>query len=347
MARCAAGPAAVHRPDELKPGGAIMIRRLLLLALVAIGLAPGTWVRSDLPAPEFDEDVSVLRLTDLPSTLGPFEVIGAWQLKSTNEYFGSYSALRPTAPGQFLAASDRGHMMRFAIAGDRLRVQDMNRYNAEDRFADKFASDIEALATDPETGTIWAAYEGLNAIERRDSLLANPVRVRPARMRDWLSNSGPEAMLRFPDGSFIVIGEGTRAWTGKRLPAVKFDRDPVEDEAGVSFAFRAPEGFRPTDMAALPDGRVLFIIRRIVWGLPPRFEIGLVVADPSVIAKDQVWTGDVLTTFSRPFPTDNYEGLSVEHDGSYPVTITMISDDNNISYQRTLVAQLRWDGRSD
>lgn len=322
-----------------------MIRRWAVLAIVAVGLAPGTWIRSDLPAANFDSDVSILRITDLPDRLGPFAVLSAWQLKSTHDLFGSYSALVTTAPGQFLAASDTGSRMRFSIHGDRLHILGLDRFNAEDRFADKYASDIEALALDPDTGTIWAAYEGLNAIERRNAQLAEPQRVQPEAMADWPFNSGPEAMLRLPDGSFLVIGEGTGAWTGKQLPAVRFDGDPVEDEAATLFAFLPPEGFRPTDMANLPDGRVLFVIRRVVWGLPPRFEIGLLVADPAEIAADQVWQGTALTRFSRPFPTDNYEGLSVESDGAYPVTITLISDDNGALYQRTLVAQLRWDGQ--
>ncbi|WP_196793202.1 esterase-like activity of phytase family protein [Erythrobacter litoralis] len=324
-----------------------MKRRLILLACVALGLAPGTWVRSAVPPPDYDSCVAITRLTDLPPRLGPFVTLNAWELDSNHHLFGSYSALRATAPGEFLTASDRGNVLRFTIEGDRLGIGPMARFNGEDRFAEKRASDIEALAIDPKSGTVWAAYEGLNAIERRDARLRSPTRVRPPSMQDWRSNSGPEAMLRFDDGRFIVIGEGTTRWTDDRMPAVLFARDPAEGDPGMSFAFSAPEDFRPTDIAALPDGRVLFLLRRIVFGLPPRFEIGLLVADPAQIAEGETWSGELLTVFSRPFPTDNYEGLAVEPtDGGYPVTITMISDDNDIAYQRTLVAQLYWDGRA-
>jgi len=324
-----------------------MIRRLILLAIVIVALAPGTFVRSTLPPPDVESDITIARLTDLPENLGPFEVLNAWQLSSTNDWFGSYSALRATAPGRYLAVSDRGNALRFSIAGAQLSDGTLSRLPQDAVYADKYASDVEALATQPETGAVWLAYEGLNAIERRNADLTERKRVRPKAMANWLGNSGPEAMLRFPDGRFIVIGEGTRAWTDKRLPAVMFNGDPVEAEEAVEFAFRAPEDFRPTDMAALPDGRVLILLRRIVWGLPPYFEIGLLVANPARIEEGKVWNGKLLTTFKRPFPTDNYEGLSVESDGGFPVILTLISDDNGISYQRTLVAQLQWDGRSD
>ena len=111
-------------------------------------------------------------------------------------------------------------------------------------------------------------------------------------------------------------------------------------------AFQCPGEFSPTDMAPLPDGRVLILLRNFVWGLPPRFEVGLMVADPSEIAAGETWTGQMLAFFPRPFPIDNYEGLSVEwEEGGYPVTITLVSDDNDMRFQRTLLARLRWDGR--
>ena len=322
-----------------------MLRRLALLGCVAIGLAPGTWLRSDVPPPQFDSGVTITRIADVPATTGPFRTLHVWQLRSTNDRFGSYSALRAVAPGRFLTVSDRGNFMRFRVAGNRIGIDAMGRYNADARHADKFVSDIEALAHDPASGRVWAAYEGLNSIERRDAALENPVAVRPKAMTQWRSNRGPEAMVRFADGSFVVIGEGTRAWTDSRLPAVRFASDPVEGGAAIPFAFTAPDDFRPTDMAALPDGRVLILLRRVVFGFPPRFEVALMLADPSSIAEGESWTGTMLATFSRPFPTDNYEGLAVEPSATgYPVTITMIADDNNVAYQRTLVAQLAWDG---
>ncbi|RZV33432.1 MAG: esterase-like activity of phytase family protein [Sphingomonadaceae bacterium] len=322
-----------------------MIRRLFLLALVVAGLAPGTYVRTQVAPAGLDAGVTITRLERFPSQMGPFSVLGAWQLESENALFGSYSALGASAPGRYLSLSDKGTVLRFGITGYTLDIVELTRLNPGKGFVDKHDVDVEALTIEPGAGTVWLAYEGRNVIERRSPDLALIQRVRPEAMADWRSNSGPEAMARMPDGSFIVIGEGKKGWVGGRLPAVRFAGDPVASPASAGFAFGAPSDFRPTDMALLPDGRVLFLLRRIEWGLPPRFEIGLMVADPADIVEGETWTGTLLTTFSHPFPTDNYEGLSVESDGDYPVTATLISDDNGISYQRTLVLQLQWDGR--
>ena len=54
------------------------------------------------------------------------------------------------------------------------------------------------------------------------------------------------------DGRFIVIGEGSPDWLGKGYPALLFSGDPVERAQSIAFGFVAPEGYRATDMAALP-----------------------------------------------------------------------------------------------
>ena len=42
-----------------------------------------------------------------------------------------------------------------------------------------------------------------------------------------------------------------------------------------------------------------------------------------------------------PLPRDNYEGLAIMPDAT-GVTMWLISDDNRMRYQRTLLLQLHW-----
>ena len=321
-----------------------MIKRLLLLTTVALGLAPGTWLRSQIPEPVRAGDVLFQRLPLEQGRIGAVDVLGVWRLTSDDPSFGSYSALAATGPGTFLAVSDRGQRLSFAFGGNRWSVSGIGRYDKGSHWQDKFATDVEALTRDPDTGTLWAAFEGMNAIERRDAGRASPETTRPDAMADWGGNSGPEAMARLADGSFLVIGEGASGWLDRDFPLLVFADDPVTGVESEEYRFRAPEGFRPTDMSVLPDGRVIVLIRRVAIGIPPYFETALLVADPAEIASGAPLEGRRIATFAPPFPSDNYEGLAVEPGDGYPVTLTMISDDNDAVYQRTLLARFRWDG---
>ena len=61
-------------------------------------------------------------------------------------------------------------------------------------------------------------------------------RVRPHAMRRWPGNGGAEAMLRFPDGRFLILAEGARGKTGgtAALTAVQFVRVDLTAPASVA-----------------------------------------------------------------------------------------------------------------
>ena len=111
----------------------------------------------------------------------------------------------------------------------------------------------------------------------------------------------------------------------------------------VRFVFQARDGYRPSDAALLPNGRIVVLLRGIELGLPLSFPALLVVADPRDIAEDTVLPSRLLAKIEEPFPSDNFEGLTVvdEKDGNW--SLWLISDDNFASYQRTLLLKLRWD----
>ncbi|WP_284123957.1 esterase-like activity of phytase family protein [Parerythrobacter aestuarii] len=326
-----------------------MKRRLILLVLVAVALAPGTWLRSAPPPVMLNAGVEVIRLAIDKPRIGALDVIGTWQLKSEHSLFHGYSGLVALGGGKFLAASDAGAGLAFSMASGGPTDFELFPYDPDTRFTDKMYQDIEALAHDPGTGRVWAAFEGRNMIERREGDLSDPAQALPEPMRRWGENSGPEAMTRLSDGSFLMLGEGRAGFMGEEFPGLKWQRDPVLGDKPMEFSFAAPEGFRPTDMAALPDGRVLILVRRIAWGFPPHFKVVLLVADPAEIVVGESWSGTELARFDPPFPTDNYEGLAIEPGSDrgtgYPVMVTIISDDNAVSYQRTLLLRLQWDGK--
>jgi hypothetical protein len=318
------------------------MRRLILLAIVIIGLAP-VWIRSPMPAEPTDEQ-PILRITALhfPTVdLGPVRASGAWQLESPNRHFGSYSAMVPLGRGTLLAAADTGKRLRFTPPG---RTGPGPRFDffADVDYAQKAGYDVESLTRDPGSGRIWAGYEYNNHIERYDAQLRSTGLVRPAAMRRWRSNSGPESMVRLGDGRFIVLAETGIDWFDSDGPGLLFPGDPVDGAKPLEFRFRPPSGFDPCDMAALPDGRVLILLRKVVWGLPPRFVGKLMIADPATIRLGERWRAEPLADLRPPLPMDNYEGLAVEPMADGQLALWVISDDNHALLQRTLLLELVW-----
>jgi hypothetical protein len=318
------------------------MRRLAPLTIVALGLAPGTWVRT--PPTQFADERPLLLSTPLPlPDLGrsDLRVAGAWALSSTNHHFGGYSALAVLPDGNVLAVSDRGRRLGFTPPDRPGHVVSFD-YLGTARSGAKAGVDSEALTFDPASGRLWVAYENRNMIVRYDARFRREAAVRPAAMHDWPLNSGPEAMVRLADGRFVVLAEGSPDWFDSDFPALLFPSDPVHGAAPERFRFKPPRGYRPVDAAALPDGRVLILLRRVHWTLPPGFTGKLMIADPATIRPRERWRAEPVADLAEPLPTDNFEGLAVEPGPQGSVILWLISDDNTSAFQRTLLLKLIW-----
>ena len=321
-----------------------MLRRLLIIVLFA-GLAPGTWVRSEPPARDMRSE---LRLESVPlpphcCSAGPLRLMSAWNLSSTNTTFGGYSALVSARLGELLVLSDRGYFLRFAKPGAGPMVPQFGSTQPKSA-KDKAGRDVEAAAWDPGSGHLWLALERRNAVARyKGNLIREAVRPVP-EWRDWPGNYGPETLVRLHDGRFIAVCECRSTWLGEfQHPGFLYPGDPISSGTGTAFTFAGADGYRPTDAAELPDGRVLVLMRRLVWPVPARFAIKVVIADPAEIAAGQVWQGKEIAEIAAPWPVDNYEGLTIERDSDGKLVAWIISDDNGAVSQRTLLLKVSID----
>jgi len=311
--------------------------RLIAIVVLTLGLLPGTCVRSP-PAPFVGAQVMTMQRIAVPRMrVGEMTLEGAWQLDSGHSDFNGFSALLALPDGRFLAASDGGTAAFFPRPGKAGQVRIVPFGGV--RPHNKMLADIESLALDPRTGSVWAGYEHRHAIARFDPPLRQARRVFPEQMRGWPANSGAEAMVRLADGRFVVLAEGgTFAHDSGGL---LFAGDPVDHRKAASFRYGHPQGYRPVDMAQLPDGRVLILLRR-VRVLPPGFEAMIEVADPAAIRPGTVWRGRTVARLTRPVPLDNYEGLAIRPQADGAVAVWLLSDDNNSAFQRTVLLRLRW-----
>ena len=323
--------------------------RLAPLALLALLVAPGTWWR-DQPLPPGEQAVLGIRALsfhqphDWPAGL---RVAGGWVLGSRHENFGGYSALVPLPDGQLLAYSDRNAFLRFTPPAPKggaapapvvigtVPIDPRKRY---------LSGDYEAATHDPVTGRRWVAVETSNAIRRFDAAGRPKGAIRPRSMRNWPANQGSEAMVRLADGRFIVLAEGSPGSNPSYSAGRLFGGDPVEEAEADSFLFPRQGRYRPTDMALLPDGRVLILQRSIALGLPP-FGALLAIADPATIKRGQPWPWQVLAPLAPPLPRENYEALAITPAPEGGVHLWIMSDDNQAGLQRTLLLKLHWTGR--
>ncbi len=319
--------------------GAPMKRRILA-CVVALGLAPGTFVRSEPAPPDYTSPVIVTELAIEKASSGPLTLEGAWVLESENDHFGGYSALIAWHEDEFLAANDAGRLMHLPRLDRGKAPPELDAFLNFAR-ADKMHVDIESLTFDPQAGEVWAGLEWAQEIIRFSPRLQKRADIRPAEMKDWGGNSGPEAMVRLADGRFVIIEE--RAKSDGLHDALLFESDPTDGTAPMRFTYKGVRGFRPSDAAVLPDGRLLVLLRRLSLALPPRFETMLVTANPDEIERETVLSSRVLARLDTAFPAENYEGLAVTQDGDGQLSLWLISDDNFASYQRTILLKLGWD----
>jgi hypothetical protein len=248
-----------------------------------------------------------------------------------------------TEGGTLTAVSDVGKSLRFrrpdlgGPASPRLDTIRTRQLPSDARFD----GDIESATHDPLTGVTWYGYEGSNRIRRFAPGAVAGVAVAPPAMRDWPGNGGPESMVRLADGRFIVLQEHPPWLSQGGRPGLLFPSDPVAGARPLEFTFRPPIGYDPSDIAALPDGRVMILLRALDLPFPPFFKGMLLVADPADIAAGKAWPWRKLADLEAPLPMDNYEGLAAvpDRDG---VTLWLISDDNFARIQRTLLLELHW-----
>ena len=323
--------------------------RLLLSILLILLLAPS--YSGEEPRPVFagKPRMTAKRVAIDPADranirVGELVYVGGVRLKSGALAFGGFSSMR-TDGRRFALLSDGGHIVRFDMdakfrvsraAFGELREGPGTGWNKGDR-------DSESMTWDPATGRFWVGYEQTSEIWRYDAGGKAEAHLTPLAMVSWSENGGPESMVRLRSGAFVVISETTLPSDHKRRfmrQAVLFRGDPTDPRTStVSFAYKPPDGYDPTDMAELPDGRLLVLNRRLNFP-PALFTAKLVIVDARAIRADAIVEGREIATLQRPFLHDNFEALAVtQEDGATIVWIA--SDDNREWWEQSLLLKFR------
>lgn len=271
-----------------------------------------------------------------------------YRLRSPDPAFGGFSSLIVEGD-RFLLLSDGGNIVRFRL-DSRGHLSDRSFAELPDGPGigwEKSDRDSESMTRDHATGQIWVGFENANAIWAYRAGLTRALRhAAPLSMADWPSNGGPEAMVRLRSGSFLVLSEtghwGKATADHRDRAGIRFTADPtLGSRKGFRFSYQPPPGFNPTDMAELPDGRLLVLNRRFGW--PSGFTATLAIVNPAGIAPGKTVQGRVIARFAPPVLSDNYEGIALVREADGGTGLWMVSDDNQSRLQQSLLLHFRLD----
>lgn len=326
--------ASLSRGGVLDPAA---MRRLLLAALifVAVGPVPGTVLR--FPVIDLTERAEMRALDIAPATRGTMRFVRGWHLVSPHSRFGGFSALARTAAGGFQLIGDNGYWARLTIdatgAVSSARIRPLP--TPDGRPARKSMIDAEAMFVDPVSGKSWIALEGINQVWCLGAdLTAIESRRKLPRPR-WPANRGPEAMARLADGRTVIFSEDADDDPRGR-EALLYVGDPAAPgPAPIRFFYDSRGKGLVSDAAALPDGRILLVHRRL--GFDPIFTTIVAIVDPAEIGQDAVVGSQTIGRVPRPV-AENYEGaaISVERGRTW---LWLVADNNFNVWQRSLLLQ--------
>jgi hypothetical protein len=266
--------------------------------------------------------------------IGSLDYLGGWALSSDSARFGGLSALH-VENGQVIALSDSGTLLRFALpAGQGREPVRM------DPLGDGPGPATRKSNRDTESMVIlgpwlWAGFEKHNMVWRyRRADLAAASSTRPGLMRAWRGNAGAEGMARLADGRFLIFCEGPSD-SRPLSDAILFDGDPADPRTRAALLhYRRVPGYRVSDVATLPDGRLLILNRRFEW--LEGFSRVVTIADVRGLRAGATIERREIARLQPPLTIDNMEGVSVTVEDGRTI-VWLVSDDNFFPLQRTLL----------
>lgn len=320
--------------------------RVLLSILLLLALLPSYSGEQRLPllprdTPVRAERVALDWLDPGRTRLGGLTFLGGVALYSSAWNFGGFSAMAVDGD-RFTLLSDGGNIVQFRM--DRQwRVSEARALPLPDGPGtgwSKLDRDTESLTRDPVTGRYWVGFERWNQIWQYDPAFKRAEGyARPRAMKRWSMNGGAESMVRLRDGSFIVLAENPIDKPYEVQPALWFSGNPVKDwEPGFRFSYRAPRGFRPTDIAELPDERLVVINRRA--SLESGFTAAVTIIDRTAVRRGARIRGREIARFEAPVLHDNFEAVAAVREGKDTI-LWIASDDNQYFFQRSLLLKFR------
>lgn len=270
---------------------------------------------------------------------------GGLELSASSPAFGGWSGLHVSPDGRSLTAvSDQGSWLSATIDHDSdgnlaglsgARLGPMLGLDGKPVPGRSWA-DAEGLARLPE-GSWLVSYERHHRLWRYATLEDSAVAVEgPADIARQSASAGIKSLTATAGGQVVAISQGLSqqpdtvvGWIG--LP-----------EGGryrwQKFSYAVSADFRPTGIAALPDGS--FIVLEYAFDAVHGARSRLVQVAADQLKPDAVVRGTELVIIARPYNVEKYEAISVTRGRRGETLIWLLSDDDVNPLQRNLLLQL-------
>ena len=105
----------------------------------------------------------------------------------------------------------------------------------------------------------------------------------------------------------------------------------IRNGTASPISYQATDGFKPTDLATLPNGDVLLLERKFSL---PNMTARIRRFRETELKPGMKLSGKELATIGHPLSVDNFEGLAVRQDSQGGVLLYLVSDDNFLPFQR-------------
>jgi hypothetical protein len=269
--------------------------------------------------------------------LDTLEFEAGFALGASDPRFGGLSGLWLSPDGtELIAVSDRGTLWRasldHAADGRLIGLRDWQAVEPGSAAGDPPRRDAEALAPAGADGLV-IAYEGTHRLRRLALAdLTAPAAALPTPLGlDRPSNHGIEALAELPDGALLALAEGRLVGSGD-LHAWLIDGDRA-----LPLSYAASGGYLPTGADRLDD--TIFVVERR-FSLLRGFATRIVTLPVAEVRPGARLIGRRLAELRAPLLGENFEAIAARRGPDGRVLLYLVSDDNFIVLQRTLLLQL-------
>jgi hypothetical protein len=321
-----------------------------LMFAVFLGLTTLSFPKADVSAGEAEIEIHAEQINAFskegssPDLLGALEFRGGLVLTSSNKSFGGISSLIVDRDGaHFIAASDWGVWFRGRILyknnrpagiGDAVMAPILD---TDGKPSPRI--DSESMATDGRW--LYVGIERTHRILRfkyGKNLFRNPGETVPVppEIHDLPYNQSLEALVLIPKkfalgGTLLALSESGLNSAGNIKAFLIGGPTPGK------FAIKRRDAYDISDAAFLPQGDILILERKYELNRGAMMRIRRIPL--SEIKPDALVDGPVIFEADARYNIDNMEALSVHRSRSGDIILTLMSDNNFLPTQRTLLLQ--------
>ncbi|MGH1412352.1 MAG: esterase-like activity of phytase family protein [Pelagimonas sp.] len=264
------------------------------------------------------------------------QFVGSYTWPASAHHLGGFSGLELADDGKtFTVISDRGDLLTGTFKRRDRKIAGLST-SAATRLTDHkgralkgWKTDSEGLAIRPD-GRVFISFEGEHRVWAYGGTQKEATRLpQHQAFRSLQGNSGIEALAINAKGHLFAIPERSGKLT-RPFPVWRFNGKGWSQP----FSLRRSGGFLPVGADFGPDG-MLYLLEREFTGIGFRSRVRRFDIDGAKVKREE-------TLFETGvWRHDNLEGLSVWRDSSGDIRLTMISDDNFRTLQRTEFVEYR------